>query len=375
MYNVAMMVSRSISMYPIMQVKRLRVKPLVLFLLVAWACIIRFVPMLVQFHAHGQLTSYHSGGLFYAMVDAISENHFVPPTRIEHYTSGGLPFAYPPLAFYLVALVAVIGYDTPALMLVVNMLLSCLSVVAFTSFAYKVNLTPVGRTVAIIAFATMPQTFATHLPGEGLAESLGTLCFIIWLNILLGYSNVMTWRRSWWCGVWLAANVLAAPGTAYAAPMVFIGFMLYLMATRGNEIRIREVLGHAIFTIACSLFIAAPYLLHVLRTYGLTLLLNAFQNEQSLSSTLYTVAGTLLPDQNAPLLIWHYLAIVGLVYTLQRKMYGWSVLTLFLASIPREGDWLITLPLAFLAAFGIELLRSIYSQMEHDYRLHCHETL
>jgi hypothetical protein len=90
--------------------------------------------------------------------------------------------------------------------------------------------------------------------------------------------------------------------------------MLYLMATRGNEIRIREVLGNTIFTIACSLFIAAPYLLHVLGTYGLIFLLNAFQNEQSLSSTLYTVAGTLLPDQNAPLLIWHYLAIVGLVY-------------------------------------------------------------
>jgi len=43
------------------------------------------------------------GGLFLAMAEAVAENGYALPARVPGYTPGGIPFAYPPLGFYLLA--------------------------------------------------------------------------------------------------------------------------------------------------------------------------------------------------------------------------------------------------------------------------------
>jgi len=45
------------------------------------------------------------GGLFYVMVKALQANHYVLPKFVE-YNGISLPFAYPPLGFYVTALVS-----------------------------------------------------------------------------------------------------------------------------------------------------------------------------------------------------------------------------------------------------------------------------
>jgi hypothetical protein len=44
-------------------------------------------------------------GLYNEISDAILENSFFLPMRIPYYGPNGIPFAYPPLAFYLEALI------------------------------------------------------------------------------------------------------------------------------------------------------------------------------------------------------------------------------------------------------------------------------
>ena len=39
------------------------------------------------------------GGLFLSMAEALVENGHALPARVAGYTPGGIPFAYPPLAF------------------------------------------------------------------------------------------------------------------------------------------------------------------------------------------------------------------------------------------------------------------------------------
>ena len=45
------------------------------------------------------------GGLFYQMSIEIIKNGFLLPVSIPYYYPGGLPFAYPPLPFYIQAIV------------------------------------------------------------------------------------------------------------------------------------------------------------------------------------------------------------------------------------------------------------------------------
>src|SRR5437588_10136227 len=42
-------------------------------------------------------------GLYVLMSESIVHSHFLPPLRIGLYGPGGIPFAYPPLALYLMA--------------------------------------------------------------------------------------------------------------------------------------------------------------------------------------------------------------------------------------------------------------------------------
>ena len=46
------------------------------------------------------------GGLFVEFSEQIAQNGFRFPVTIPYYSEGGIPFAYPPLGFYLAGLLA-----------------------------------------------------------------------------------------------------------------------------------------------------------------------------------------------------------------------------------------------------------------------------
>ena len=66
---------------------------------------IRLMPLLLL--GFPQEIPYNGGGLYYAFSTTIIENNFQYPIDIPYYSSSGVPFAYNPLVFYLVALIAV----------------------------------------------------------------------------------------------------------------------------------------------------------------------------------------------------------------------------------------------------------------------------
>ena len=66
-------------------------------------------------------TPFHLGGIFYEFSLQIIQNHFVLPNTIPYYSLGGIPFAYPPLGFYIQAIV--MKLFAPAPFITVNLLL------------------------------------------------------------------------------------------------------------------------------------------------------------------------------------------------------------------------------------------------------------
>jgi len=49
----------------------------------------------------GSLKPWKFGGLYLEFARQIFQNYYLLPETIPHYTQGGLPFAYPPLPFYI----------------------------------------------------------------------------------------------------------------------------------------------------------------------------------------------------------------------------------------------------------------------------------
>jgi hypothetical protein len=318
--------------------------------ILAWALLIRLMPLIW----HGRLERYHSGGLFFAFVEAIRADGFHLPQTIPNYTLGGLPFVYPPLAFYLTALVNALLGVGPGLILVMNIVFSFGAVIAFAFTIHKIELSPGGRLIALLAFATMPQGFLEHLPGEGLAESLGTLSFVLLLFGLVNFESNPSWKNSFLLGVISGVNVLSSPGTAVAAPITVVIFFVAVLFSENRPlgaIPMAQVFG---LVVAVSVLVAGPYLLHIESNFGFASLLRAMRGQEITDPSISMLSSifTLVP-LSAGIPYWHILALYGLVYAILSKKFFWALWPLFIAAIPREGIWLITLPVSVLAAFGV----------------------
>jgi len=327
--------------------------------LAVWALLIRAVPLLSQAVLEGTVVRYHTGGLFQAFTEAIRANRYRLPATIPHYTYGGLPFVYPPLPFYVAAAIGELpGADSRAI-LVLNAVLSWLSVLAFVAFVYATDLSKWERIASVAAFATLPQGFTEHLPGEGLAESVGTLCFTLFVTALWRFAAGPSWKRIAFLGLLLGLCVLSSPGSAVAAPATLLiswGFALLDKAKRNAGYRLTAAYGAAV---GISVVVASPYLLHIGRQFGFGRLLEAMGGQGS--SLAHSVAGTVwsLAPLNWGIPLWSILALFGLSYCIVKRNWFWVLWTLFLAWVPREGGWLASVPLAVLAGYGVRGIATI----------------
>ena len=79
----------------------------------------------------------NNGGLYLFFSEIIAQNNFSYPTYIPFYTENGIPFAYPPLIFYLLALISKI-FPIPLLILVIY-IPTIISIVCIFAFYFLVK--------------------------------------------------------------------------------------------------------------------------------------------------------------------------------------------------------------------------------------------
>jgi len=118
-------------------------------------------------------------GLYFQMAAAVQANNYILPQLIPHYTSGGLPFAYPPLSFYLLAAVqdlTGISFKTSALGLA--LVYNVGWAVTGYWFAYELFQSRRQAAVAGILMSSTPAIFYTHLGAYGAVRSLAFLTMI-----------------------------------------------------------------------------------------------------------------------------------------------------------------------------------------------------
>jgi len=317
----------------------------------SWVVIIRIFPLLSALWLQQPLT-YHTGGLFYAFIKAIQQHNYHFPHQIPYYTHNGLPFVYPPLAFIIAALFdQCLNLDSRSILLF-NSLVSTLAVIVLYLTLNHSTTTKIQKLITTLAFATLPSTYMEHLPGEGLAESLGTLCFILFFYALNVFNKKKNYKNSLWLGASIGINVLTSPGTAYAVPMLTIIYSGYTWLQKGtHKIQLFKLISTAIVT---SLLVASPYLIHVNTTYGYDELISAFSHQQTpdFAHTLLRTSLNLFSLYNGPSL-WTLLILMGLADCITRKQWLWLISALFVASIPREGQWLSAITATTLITFGL----------------------
>jgi hypothetical protein len=297
----------------------------------------------------------NDGGLFLVMIQDVMQAHFALPA-FGAYNAIHMPFVYPPLAFYLAAIVTRVTH------------LSLLDIVRFMPAVVNILTIPamyaLARTIlksgnqaiyATFAFALLPRTFFWLIMGGGLTRSVGF--FFAILALQQAYLLYTTPKRVYIVStsIFSALTVLSHPEmTLYAAAGIAVFFVF-----RG---RTRQGLINSILVVVGTLVLSALWWLQVISLHGITPFFSAFgTGEQSpLISLGLLLTGVGFVQQT----LLGVIALLGAVKCLADRKY---LLPVWLVSIfivePRSAQTFAVIVVALLIA--VELDESLFPMLRN----------
>jgi hypothetical protein len=284
----------------------------------------------------------YGAGLYVQIAEEIGAHGYGLPAAIPGYTGNGVPFAYPPLQFYVLAVLLDLGGDPLAIARLVPAVGYLASIVPVYLLGREYTGSRPAGAAAAVAVAVNPQLIQWHLSAGGVVRAYAFLYALT--AIYAGYRAFGTRSpRALAVGaVAFGATVLSHP--TYAL-FVVVSYLL-LWATRD-----RTATGFAAGAVVGvgGLAVATPWLAWVLTTHGFEVFVAAGGTHGGVGGGVATVLDgvslTLLPILGAT-----YLYVV-------RKdtfLLSWTVVAELLFAQPR---FVYTAGAFVAAAVGVDLGR------------------
>lgn len=288
----------------------------------------------------------NDGGLFGIMIQDLADNRLLLPAYTT-YNGLDIPFAYPPLAFYIAG-IAYQAFGIPILDILrsVPLLLSMATIPAMYWLARGVLGSRSGGVLAAVAFALLPRGYLWMITGGGITRALGFLFAILALGI--AWRLVRSPEHRWW-----TAGMLGLIGglTALAHPQaaIFMAASILVLLPWGHGGRPAAV--RVLVAGVIGLVVLLPWLVAIVGRHGLDPLLSAVSSGGGPADGILM----LLSFRFTELVVFDVIsigAVVGAAIALRRRelmLPVWIAATWILDS--RAGSTFSMVPLAMLAAY------------------------
>ncbi len=285
------------------------------------------------------------GGLFYVMTRALQANHYVLPVFVE-YNGISIPFAYPPLGFYIAGLVSDLFHIS--LIEVFRWMPAVGSVaftVAFFPMASSILKSPLKGSLATVFFALLPRSISWYIMGGGVTRGMGHLFLL--LILFSAYKLFTAPSRKY-----LVMTILFGSGVVLSHPeaaLHAISLCIVLWVFFGRS---KDGVKNALLTALGVTMVTAPFFLTVISRHGFQPYLNAAQTGfQSPLAWVAILTGSFADEKFVTLI--SAMALLGLVVMLVRREFLLAV-WLFLPAIidPRSAASISIIPWAMLSAIG-----------------------
>lgn len=282
----------------------------------------------------------NDGGLFASIIDQLVAGGWQAPTVLQ-YNGADIPFAYPPLGFYLGAVLVSAGLSTLDVLRFVPVTLAILIVPAWYLLAREL-FGPKVAGIATLVYALVPKSYEWLVSGGGITRALGLLFAILALRwIIRGYRSGQ--RRDLVIGgVLLAISGLSHPeaGVLGAATAILLCWVERTSLRRLVEVGI------------VALLVASPWLAFVLSHFGFGPLLAAggSRGEAYAAAIFDVVSLQFTHEVGVP--FGALLGVVGLFVaatTARAWLLGWIAVVVLVA--PAASPTFVMLP--FSAGAGV----------------------
>ncbi len=330
--------------------KKLRITPSLLFLIIA--VLIGGTIRLVQVTRLEY--PINDGGMFYTMTSELRENHYRLP-ETSAYNGLGIPFAYPPLGFFLAGLLAdLTGWSLLGIFRLLPAILSVLTIPAFYLFARELVKSESLLSLAVMVFALTPATFDWLIMGGGITRAPGFLFYLLLLFSIQRLYSRPGFRYVILTSILGAASVLSHPEAALHAVVGALVLWCFLGRNKSGMLK-------SLLVATLTLAITSPWWITVLREHGLSPFLAA-------GSTSWHDIGGILSifkfelTNEIGLQTIGVLALVGLFLALAQKKFLLPVyLVVIFLSEPRSAPLYLSPVIAILAAMAIDEILTLLS--------------
>jgi len=290
----------------------------------------------------------NDGGLFFVMAKEVAEAHYALP-RFTTYNADNIPFAYPPLAFYLTALVAAVS-QAPiiALLRYLPLLANISAIVVYVAVAQSILRFRPTVLVSAIIFVILPRSYEWMVMGGGLTRSFGFLFALLALVRARDVYEQPTPQRLIWCGSFAALAFLThlemGLFTAYSLALIFL---LYRRDKHG--------LATSLWLMVYVVGLTAPWWLAVILNHGLApyQAASATAGWSSLEQALVDLVHFMFVPDPVLSVVGGLAAIGILACALRRELFLPLWLLAIFVITPRSAPTEGTVPLAMLAGIGV----------------------
>jgi hypothetical protein len=326
---------------------------LFLFTALLFGAVVRFVP------AASNGFPLNDGGMFYTMIRDLKANHFILP-QFANYNFVDIPFAYPPLGFYIAGIFSsLLPVSDLQVLLWLPPLVNTLVIFFFFKFAEQILPSRMFAGLAALMYALSSRAFLWQVMGGGITRAFGMLFLILMLWQAVQLFREYALRRLMLTMLFGALAVMSHPQTALHAALG--GAMLFLFFGRS-----KRGITSALFVGAGVILLTSPWWGTVLLRHGFEPLLSAGQTSpRTLDSyiDLFKLDGIMdyLP------LPFSILALLGIWNSRKGRgffLVAWAVLAYLID--PRGGDGVALLAESMLAGAGLIQLSAWISRSDGD---------
>jgi len=285
----------------------------------------------------------NDGGMFSVMMRDLRGNGFALPIYTT-YNYLDIPYAYPPLGFYLGALFELTGLTDLQVLTWLPTFFTALTVPLFYLLAKQLLGDRPRAALATAFFAFAPGNYVWLLMGGGLTRALGTVFFITSLIFVLRTFENPSWRMTGLAVVSCSLVVLSHPQAALLAAMGCVIFGAFF-------IRSKTTLLHAFVIALGTLLFTAPWWGSIAFRHGLEPFLSAGQSG-NLSLSLAALWENLLSRQTIlPFAtIFRWLGLGWVIYKRRFDLLVWGFLPYFIDQ--RSASIVTSFLYPMLAAYG-----------------------
>lgn len=289
----------------------------------------------------------NDGGMFYAMTRDLQQSTFMLPAY-SSYNAESIPFAYPPLGFYVAGITQKItSLPLEQVIRFIPFLFNALSIAAFYYLCRSLTSSRIAAAFGVVGFVLLPRSFTWLIVGGGLTRSIAFFFSIIAIynlyHLLKGDE-----KRFLPAAITASLAVLAHPQGGMFT--IFTACLLFLFYGHSK----RSFLF--MFTTGASIFvITAPWWGFVVARHGLSPMVGAFQTgHQELFLSYLEMAAKFAITEEPMLPILAFLGMLGMFTSIARGNFflpAWLILILVLD--PRSGTTYATLPLGMFIGLAL----------------------